>query len=386
MLLARDTTSQNADNLILITESGDMLDSIRGNALVQSNCALHVRGNVKGDLTIERGAEVIVEGSIEGKITNRGGKLEVRNRVIAEFVMIEGPPADEASGILRIDLSAVALNWTTLAKRALAECAAVVKADAYGCGIDAISGTLARAGCNTFFVSDLAEARRVRVTAPDAIIYVINGLYPGTAPALAEINSRPVIGSLAELAEWDAFVSASGWTGGCALNVDTYAGRIGVSYDEAAAYASRSYSQSHGVTLLVSHLENANNLERSGYERQIKLIKELARAYGGISVSLANSSAIFADTRLHCELVRPGAAIYGLNPTPGRPNPMAPVIELKARILKVVNLAPRRKISLQFIVDCKEKNVPGVCRRGLRGWLSPLGQFLHVHAASDRWR
>jgi alanine racemase len=355
MLLARETKAENTDDLLLVNDSREVRGSIRGNALVQSNCSLHVRGNIKGTLTIESGATVVVEGSIGGKVTNRGGKLEIRNRVIAEFVMTEGPPDAEASGILKIDLSAIAANWNTLAKRALAECAAVVKANAYGCGIDPISGTLAQAGCNTFFVSDLPEARCVRVNAPNATIYVINGLYPGSAPALAEINSRPVIGGLAELAEWDAFVSASGWTGGCALSVDTYAGRIGISFNEAAAYATRSYSRDHGVTLLVSHLENTLHLDRSGYERQVGLIQQLGRAYGGISVSLANSAGIFADTKLHCDLVRSGSAIYGLNPAPGRPNPMLPVIELQARILKVLDLAPGEKLAYNSSWTAKKK-------------------------------
>ncbi len=62
-------------------------------------------------------------------------------------------------------------------------CAAVVKADAYGCGIEPVAGALAKAGCGTFFVANLAEARRVRAVAPDAAIYVLNGLMPGTAGA-----------------------------------------------------------------------------------------------------------------------------------------------------------------------------------------------------------
>ena len=85
------------------------------------------------------------------------------------------------------------------------ECAAVVKADGYGCGLEQVTARLAKAGCRTFFVADVAEARRVRAIAAEATIYVLNGLMPGTAPGFRRGYARPVISSTTELAEWDTF-------------------------------------------------------------------------------------------------------------------------------------------------------------------------------------
>src|SRR6476646_883290 len=91
------------------------------------------------------------------------------------FVAGETLPAAEVGADLTIDCTAVAQNWRTLASRAApADCAAVVKADAYGCGIEPITSRLAAAGCNTFFVAHIAEARRVRAAAPNAVIYILN--------------------------------------------------------------------------------------------------------------------------------------------------------------------------------------------------------------------
>ena len=82
------------------------------------------------------------------------------------------PAGAEAGGILTIDLDAIVANYRSLAARVVpGECAAVVKADAYGCGIDQVTATLMRAGCRTFFVAHLAEARRVRAVAREAAIY-----------------------------------------------------------------------------------------------------------------------------------------------------------------------------------------------------------------------
>ena len=65
-----------------------------------------------------------------------------------------------ATGILTIDLDAIVANWRKLEKSAVpAECAGVVKADAYGCGLEPVARALAAAGCKTFFVASLDEAR-----------------------------------------------------------------------------------------------------------------------------------------------------------------------------------------------------------------------------------
>jgi alanine racemase len=257
----------------------------------------------------------------------------------ADKPVITGPPATEAGGILAIDLAAIEANWRALARRATpAECAAVIKADGYGCGLEKVAAALTKAGCKTFFVADLAEARRLRALASEPTLYVLNGLLPGTAGAFAEIRARPVLGSMVELAEWDAFVSANQWHGGAALHVDTGMNRLGISVNEAAALAPRIRAENHGITLLMSHLACAEQPEHPLTARQISVFREVRILYRGIPSSLANSSGIFLGQAAHCDMVRPGVALYGVNPIPGQTNPMRPVIELQARIVQVRNV------------------------------------------------
>src|SRR5262249_60200503 len=66
-----------------------------------------------------------------------------------------------------------------------------------------------------------------------------------------------------------------------------------------------------------------------------RLFREIRLLYRGVSSSLANSSGIFLGGAAYCDLVRPGVAIYGVNPTPGKKNPMRPVVDLKGRIIQV---------------------------------------------------
>jgi alanine racemase len=251
-----------------------------------------------------------------------------------------GPPQSETGGVLTIDIGAIQSNYRTLrAKASPAECAAVVKADAYGCGLEPVVRALDRSGCKTYFVAHLAEGRAVRALAPEATIYALNGLAPGAAPAFADAHVRPVIGSLQELAEWDAFCSASGWRGGAALHFDTGMNRLGIPADEAAALAGRIKMPDHGITLVMSHFACADTPSHALNNRQIQLFREIRVMFRGITASLANSSGIFLGASTHFDLVRPGYALYGGNPTPGNPNPMLPVVGLRARILQVRSLA-----------------------------------------------
>jgi alanine racemase len=330
---------------LLVSSSSDIHGSVLNDTVVQRNCTLHVRGNLLGSLTIEQGANVVVEGSVDGKIVNKGGRLLVNNKGLAACVMLDGPPEAEAGGILKINLSNIAANFQTLSKRTEAECAAVVKANAYGCGIGPVAAALAKSGCRTFFVSNLAEARSVRTAAPDAVIYVLNGFYSGTGPAFAHINARPVINNSVELAEWDFFIGSSGWTGGCALNVDAGDSSLGLSMEEAAAFAPKVHSLDHCIRLLMGHLDYADKSRHALNERRLGLFRDLRRLYDGVPASVADSFGIFFGAQAHFDLVRGGGALYGLNPLPGAANPMLPVIELRARIVQVRNLAAGRTIA-----------------------------------------
>jgi alanine racemase len=248
-----------------------------------------------------------------------------------------GAPNDPETGrTLTVDLDAIADNWQTLTRRLFAvECGAVVKANAYGLGLEPVTARLVKAGCKIFFVADVAEARRARSRAREAAIYVLNGFSPAAANAFAELNVQPVINSTVELAEWDAFIATQGWRGGAAIHIDTGMNRLGVSAEEAAALAPRLQQENHGITLLMSHLACAEVQDHPLNASQIRLFRELRMLYHGVPASLANSAGIFIGDTAHFDVARPGAALYGINPTPGRTNPMRNVLTLSGLVLQV---------------------------------------------------
>lgn len=248
--------------------------------------------------------------------------------------------AAASTGFLTIDLAAIGANWKKLESKGLpAECAAVVKADAYGCGIAQVTRTLSAAGCKTFFVATLDEARRVREITSDASIYVLDGFFSGTGDEFARLSAQPVIGDMAELAEWDAFRATHGWLGGCAIHIDTGMNRLGLRASEAHGLVPRLKTVNPGITLVISHLACAESLGHAMNARQVAAFREIASEFTVLPASLANSSGIFLGSNFLFDMTRPGAALYGVNPTPEADNPMQQVIDLKARILQLRNVA-----------------------------------------------
>ena len=290
----------------------------------------------------------------------------------------------ETGGTLTVDLDAIADNWQTLTRRLLAvECGAVVKANAYGLGLEPVTARLAEAGCKTFFVADVAEARRARTRAHEAAIYVLNGFSPEAAPAFAELNVQPVINSTVELAEWDAFVATQGWRGGAAIHIDTGMNRLGMSAEEAAALALRLQQENHGITLLMSHLACAEVPDHPLNANQIRLFRELRMLYHGVPASLANSAGIFIGDTAHFDLARPGAALYGINPTPGRDNPMRNVLTLSGRILQVRKVPQGESVGYGATWNAKRASRVAIAALGYADGLLRAGSGLDRKAGGS---
>jgi alanine racemase len=238
---------------------------------------------------------------------------------------------------LTIDLRAIAANWRIMAERADgAECGAVIKADAYGCGIARVAPALYGAGCRTFFVAHLSEAYTARAAlADDATIYVLNGLLPGSAANYAPINAMPVLGSHDELSEW---ISA-GKGNPCAIHIDTGMNRLGfAAYDLANAAAQAAIVRAN-CNLIMTHFSASEDARDASNTRQIEKFGAIAVQYPALRKSLYNSSGHFLSGAPVHNLTRPGYALYGGNPTPGQPNPMQSVVTLTSTILQVREIA-----------------------------------------------
>ena len=251
----------------------------------------------------------------------------------------EGP---DETAILTIDRDAVAANYRALRELASpAECAAVVKADAYGLGMVQIASTLWDTGCRTFFVATLDEGETLRALLPEATIYVLAGLMPGTGPLYRAQRLRPVLNSTEEVSEWASFCKAEGERLACAVHIDTGMNRLGLSAEEVEriATAAELWSQLT-LSLVMSHLACADEPGHAKNEAQRRLFDRLRARLPDAPASFANSPGILLGPAYCYDLVRPGLALYGGRPRRHGDNPFRPVVLLRGRILRVRDALP----------------------------------------------
>ncbi len=241
--------------------------------------------------------------------------------------------------VLTVDLASIAANWRELcACHAGGAVAGVVKADAYGLGAAPVARALATAGCRHFFVASGAEGVAVRAAVgPGPMVAVLNGF----APAGGEEAAAGLVPVLSGLPDAEAHAAAARAAGGrrapAILHLDTGMARLGLDAREQAALA-EDPARLAGLELLfvMTHLACADEPAHPLNAAQAARFEAAcARIAPGVPRSLANSSGIFLGPGFASDLARPGCALYGLNPTPGRPNPMRRPVRLEAPVLQV---------------------------------------------------
>ena len=239
-------------------------------------------------------------------------------------------------GQLSIDLGALARNWRALDKvSAGALTAAVVKADAYGTGIEMSSKALHAAGARFFFVATVDEGMEVRAAVPEAHIFILGGLYPGAANLYIRQNLMPVLGSMAMLDEWLDKCIERNEAYPAAFHFDTGINRLGFRLSEAAAVRERIGKLGFAPQMVMSHLACADTPNHEKNRTQLALFGSVMSQFPGIPASLANSAGLMTGRDYHFQMVRPGIALYGGRAVSGRKNPMQPVVTLHVPILQV---------------------------------------------------
>lgn len=251
--------------------------------------------------------------------------------------------ARPSQSVLTIDLAAVAANYRTLrARLAGAACAAVVKADAYGLGALQVAPTLAAAGCREFFVAQLGEAARIKPALPArALVYVLHGVLAGEEAEFRHGGLIPVLNDGGQIARWVTAARSAGRRLPAILHVDTGMSRLGLSTAEALQLAADpTHLAGLDLRYLMTHLACAEEARHPLNAAQLAAFRRVRRAFPKLRATVANSSGIFLGRAYHLDLVRPGAALYGINPQPGRPNRLRHVTRLEGKILQIHDVDP----------------------------------------------
>lgn len=239
-----------------------------------------------------------------------------------------------AGGVLTIDLAALRYNYSAIARHIAPTCAAaVVKADAYGLGASRVAPAFYNAGCRDFFVAHLGEAIALKpFLQPDATLYVLNGLQPGTEAACARDGILPVLNSLEQIENWGALAARQGRKLPALLQLDTGMSRLGLSASEFERLLENfALLDNIDIKFVISHLASGDEPENAANARQLANMTALLVRLPKLPVAFANSGGSFLDKSYHFDLARPGVALYGVGPE----NEIVPVLTLSARVIQV---------------------------------------------------
>lgn len=237
--------------------------------------------------------------------------------------------------IFNINLTRITENYHLLARLSQpAYAAGVVKDDAYGLGAAQISQALYAAGCRHFFVAHGSEGEIVRQVAPDAEIFVLQGIGADSQPSFARARLIPVICSLEMLRFWQRQPIAGIKP---AIQVETGLNRLGFRETDLEQL---SPTELQSFSYVLSHLSCADEQAHFMNTRQLENFRHLKqRFFPHTPATLSASDGVFLGPDFHFDLTRLGAAVYGINTAPYRENEMKNVLELKAPVLQVKPLA-----------------------------------------------
>ena len=209
---------------------------------------------------------------------------------------------------LEIDLNIIRENYLHLKDITSSEVAAAVKANSYGAGATEVSLELLKSGCKSFFVANLDEGINLRKHIKNADIFVLNGIFASEEAYFSEYNLIPVINSYEQALNIQNFCRA-------AIHIDTGMNRLGMSKIDLKNFIDNREKLRHiNIEMVMSHL--ASSEEEDNEFNKIQLLnftRDCKNIDSNIKKSLSNSAGIFLGNDYHFDMVRPGAALYGLN-------------------------------------------------------------------------
>lgn len=254
-----------------------------------------------------------------------------------------------------IDLSAIRENYNTVRRQVdpSVKVMAVVKANAYGHGVEEVAPLLEGLGADFFGVSCLQEAAELRALGSKKPILILGYTPPKYFEQLCELDVCQTVFDSETARQYNAYCSGIGQIGRIHIALDTGMGRIGLdAFDPAAAaktvleIAALPHLSAEG---LFSHFSVADTDGEEAYTdaqfERFCAVRDLVQKEGlSLLCHIANSAGTFADPRYQLDMVRAGIVLYGQEPG-GRENPYRPAMTLKTIVSYVKELPAGRDIS-----------------------------------------
>lgn len=237
--------------------------------------------------------------------------------------------------ILEINLANIIKNYKTLQKIApKAVAAAVVKDDAYGVGAQKVAECLyKKAGCRCFFVAHGIEGEQIRPFVGNSTIFVLQGIGEDSLSSFEKAKLTPVIASPEQFEFWKKH-KIEGIKP--AIQIETGLNRLGFRESNLKKLSSDDKKE---FSMIMSHLACGDEKDHFMNEHQLLQFDKLKKTYFlKLKASLSASDGTFLGEKYQKDIVRLGAALYGINTAPYRENQMLPCIKVMAPVLEIADL------------------------------------------------
>lgn len=268
--------------------------------------------------------------------------------------------------IARIDLDAVVANMAQLQRCAPdSRMLAVLKANAYGHGIEAVARALRHA--DGFGVASQGEAERLRAIGMQQPIVLFGGFdAPQDIAKLAQMEVRVALHHPAQIAMLEAQRDSAPihvW-----LKLDSGMNRLGFPPDEFSQVLARLRALPNVAPdiVLMTHFAASDEPDSSSLERQLAVFRHTTAGLE-LPVSLANSAAVLDHPATHGDWIRPGGALYGLTTKPGRcavQDGLRPAMRLSTRLIAVRDKPSGAAIGYGGTYTCAHPTRVGVAAVG----------------------
>ncbi len=247
-----------------------------------------------------------------------------------------------SNSFLEIDIDSIIHNYQLINNKVgNTECAAVLKADAYGMGASVIAKALDKAGCSTFFVATIDEGIELRAcfSKNENQIAVLSGLLEGSEDIFYRNKLTPVLNDAEQIKKWASYNQQKKISAPSILHIDTGMNRLGLTISEFYDIIKKKTELKElNVGWIMSHLACGDQPRDIMNEKQLSVFLNAKKEFPNVKASLANSAGVFLGQSYHLEMVRPGIALYGSGSGSIPSKPLKQAIKLYSRILQIRTL------------------------------------------------
>jgi len=299
----------------------------------------------------------------------------VINKISSDFKNQYNKYLSQNGSLFLINKKSIAYNSSIISKKSNnAIICPVIKANAYGMGLLTIAKILIELGYKKMFLANIAEGIEIRKKYKSLELYILNCGKPLNKSILNKYNLTPVLNSIAEI---KAFIKNNKNNKGCIIHIDTAMNRLGISYSDLLNKENIEYFNKLNIKFIMTHLACAEDKNNNLNLKQLNELKKCNKVLSkiikkAIKSSICNSSGLWLGKKYLLNIVRPGAAFWGINPLVKKHNPLKEVFSLYAQITQIKKASKNSSIGYGQTLKLKKDSIIATISIGYSNGFSRL--------------